>query len=103
MGSLRKKEMVLKRFCRFLSCCSKTDDEAGPSSPAAGYPIPPSPQRIDWEQSISHGLGKPCSICADDNRLATHTAPCGHSACEHCWAAWPGRCMFCNAEVITTV
>jgi len=55
---------------------------------------------IDWEASVSMGLGKPCSICGDEARVKTHAAPCAHSACKACWGKWleqSQRCMVCNA------
>merc|ERR1711998_436998 len=54
----------------------------------------------DWELACSLGLGQPCEICGDEGSLATHAAPCGHSACEDCWKSWAqNRCMICSAEM----
>merc|ERR1711939_162337 len=56
--------------------------------------------QVDWEVAKLRGLGAPCDICADQTRIATHAAPCGHAACEKCWEAWAeSRCMLCNADI----
>merc|ERR1719197_153029 len=37
----------------------------------------------------------------DDTRVATHSAVCGHSACELCWASWSSeRCMVCQSLLV---
>ena len=54
---------------------------------------------IDWPLAQSRGLGEPCQICGDQSQLATHAAPCCHSACSSCWASWSQTCMFCNAVI----
>lgn len=55
---------------------------------------------IRWDVAIDRGLGRPCVICGDETRVATHAAPCCHSACELCWASWAAdRCMICNCDI----
>jgi len=63
--------------------------------------MPKSPRHdaIDWPLAQSRGLGEPCQICGDQSQLATHAAPCCHSACSSCWASWSKSCMFCNAVI----
>jgi len=63
-------------------------------------PIQKEEGSVDWGVATQLGLGSQCPICCDQTRVATHFAPCGHSACEGCWKAWKStRCMLCNADL----
>merc|ERR1712188_87875 len=56
---------------------------------------------IQWDTAVERGLGARCGICMDDTRVATHSAVCGHSACELCWASWSSeRCMVCQSLLV---
>merc|ERR1711937_1076781 len=119
MGTQTKREMGWKsRFKGFL-CCRKPDDVDIATQPSADPGCEVNnvckfevskvescsevrPKTVDWALAVTRGLGAPCEICGDDRRVATHAAPCGHSACSDCWRRWPDACMFCNLGLSST-
>merc|ERR1711959_63977 len=97
MGTLRS--LITHMLRRFL-CCFRSKLRQQYESLQEEEDLSTSNVPIDWDLCLKRGLGQRCEICKDEGRYATHAAPCGHCACEHCWGAWKQpRCLICSAEI----